>query len=647
MKLAKWLQLFAIIFVFSNLFAQTAPDLENGFKHYGSYDGSHLDTVNLENGNLMLHAPLLPNYPQRGNLNLQDILAFTSKTWQVICIDVQLVQECGWFHGGTGVTLQRPFDLGVQRTIDATITPGSISYSATGYSLTSADGAMHQLFATLRDANGVPLEYESIDTTGYHVVLSGSDGSGVANTATVTDRHGNQFVAVFDAPVNCGALPQNAPLPWAGASPNMGGGYAPMVDDAPSGDQFCPQIAGAQRITDSNGNVMNVFDPANALYPGSDTLSRTPPLASITATTVYDNCVSANPVTSAWLLDYKAPDGSIRQMKMCFAQIPLQTAFNLTGVFEAQSSPALPPSSKIMEASNALPPLATVILADNTKWVFSYDGYGELTSISLPTGGSITYTWTSISQVNGCSGQTKMSRAVKTRTLDDGRGHTYNWTYNWGAVSGGVINNLVTDPLNNDTAHTFTALDGPNGCFFYETTTQYFQGASSPAHLLKQVDTSYYPPVFMTTDSGDLAIANVVAKDITTTVYPSGKVSKIHREYDQGLGTGKPIFGNVVKEQEFDWGAGAPGPLLRETDTVYKWQKDSAYLTAHLLDLPASVVVISPNSASNTKSACPINATSGTASCMTETDYSYDEAGYLTTPTPAINTQHVAPPNGV
>src|SRR6478672_2663471 len=516
MKLARLLQLLAIIFVIifassTLLLAQTAPDLENGFKHYGSYDGSHLDTVNLQNGNLMLHAPLLPNYPQRGNLNLQDILAFTSKTWQVICVDVQEVQECGWFHGGTGVTLQRPFDLGVQRTIDAILTPGSTSYSAAGYSLTSADGAMHQLVATLRDANGVPLEYESIDTTGYHVVLSGSDGSGVANTATVTDRHGNQFVAVFDAPGNCGALPHNVPLPWAGASPNMGGGYGPMVDDDPSGDQFCPQTAGAQRITDSNGNVMNVFDPANTLYLGSDTLSRTPPLASITATTVYDDCVSTNPVTSAWLLDYKAPDGSTRQMKMCFAQIPLQTAFNLMGVSEAQSGPALPPGSKIMEAANALPPLATVILADATKWVFGYDGYGELTSVSLPTGGSITYTWTSISQVNGCSGQTKMSRAVKTRTLDDGRGHTYKWTYNWGAVSGGVINNLVTDPLNTDTAHTFTALDGPNGCFFYETTTQYFQGASNPAHLLKQVDTSYYPPVFVTTDSGERAIANVVA----------------------------------------------------------------------------------------------------------------------------------------
>ena len=34
-----------------------------------------LDTVNLLNGNLMLHAPLLPNYPQRGgSLTMQGFL---------------------------------------------------------------------------------------------------------------------------------------------------------------------------------------------------------------------------------------------------------------------------------------------------------------------------------------------------------------------------------------------------------------------------------------------------------------------------------------------------------------------------------------------------------------------------------------------
>src|SRR5258708_24126839 len=46
--------------------AQMPPNLENGFKHWGSDDGGSLDTVNNLNGNQMLHAPLLPDYPQPG-----------------------------------------------------------------------------------------------------------------------------------------------------------------------------------------------------------------------------------------------------------------------------------------------------------------------------------------------------------------------------------------------------------------------------------------------------------------------------------------------------------------------------------------------------------------------------------------------------
>src|SRR5262249_1744144 len=166
-------------------------------------------------------------------------------------------------------------------------------------------------------------------------------------------------------------------------------------------------------------------------------------------------------------------------------------------------------------------------------------------------------------------------------------------------------------------------------CGFYETTTKSYQGLQSAGHLVRQVDTTYYPVLIYTTDSGENVAGNVVAKDITTTVYPSGKVSKIHREYDPGLGTGKPIFGNVKKELQYDWGQGAPGALLRETDTTYQWEINSAYLTAHLLDLPASVV---------TKDAG--------GNRVAETDYTYDDPAYLTAS--GVTMQHNStPPAGV
>ncbi|MBZ5524411.1 MAG: hypothetical protein LAP21_19410 [Acidobacteriia bacterium] len=260
--------------------AQTGPDLENGFKHWGSYDSSHIDTVNLQNGNLMLHAPLLPGYPQRGKLSVQDVLSFTSKTWQVICaIDNSNNPACGWFHGGTGVTLNRPLGFGLQRTINVFYNGSSPIYSAYGYSLTTPDGAMHQLGATVT-TNGVDMEFESQDTTGYHVVMSNPDLSGVPNLATVTDRHGSRFVAAFEAPHSCGALPYNKPLPYAGGSPNMGGGYAPMIDDIPAGSQDCPQTSSPTQVIDSNGNVMSL----GQLGQGIDTLGRVMPLETISVT---------------------------------------------------------------------------------------------------------------------------------------------------------------------------------------------------------------------------------------------------------------------------------------------------------------------------------------------------------------------------
>src|SRR5713101_6402650 len=68
-----------------SVLGQTQPNLENGFKPYGSYDGTHLDTVNLMNGNLQVHIPLPPSYPQRGG-RIGRVFQFQSaaKGWTVI-----------------------------------------------------------------------------------------------------------------------------------------------------------------------------------------------------------------------------------------------------------------------------------------------------------------------------------------------------------------------------------------------------------------------------------------------------------------------------------------------------------------------------------------------------------------------------------
>jgi len=139
--------------------------------------------------------------------------------------------------------------------------------------------------------------------------------------------------------------------------------------------------------------------------------------------------------------------------------------------------------------------------------------------------------------------------------------------------------------------------------------------------LLKQVDTAYV--VIGSSSSGPTTLPGT----IKTTVFPGGKVSLVSKQYDSGHGN---VFGNVVTEKVYDWGQGSQGALLRETDTAYQWQSNSSYLAANMIDLPASVI---------TKD--------GSGNKLAETDYTYDEAAFLTAYPGALPSgTHVAAPNG-
>jgi hypothetical protein len=143
MKLAKLLCVSAFVCIFSNLIlAQAAPNLENGFKNYGSYDGSHLDTVNVMNGNLMMHIPVLPVYGQRGEFAPQYSLYLTSKAWQVHCKpNPPYGQICWWDTNNPGIMVISDAGLLVSRTLVKDFSgTGQIFYTTQGYSVTGQTG---------------------------------------------------------------------------------------------------------------------------------------------------------------------------------------------------------------------------------------------------------------------------------------------------------------------------------------------------------------------------------------------------------------------------------------------------------------------------------------------------------------------------
>src|SRR5215471_4438014 len=118
---------------------QSAPNLENGFKNYGSYDGSSVDTVNNLNGNQMLHVPLIPGYAQRGAVgSVQYFLYQTSKTWQLGCKpDMNGNPVCVWNINWPGIALvESPLMLTLQRTINKNGTgTGQVTYQDSDYIL--------------------------------------------------------------------------------------------------------------------------------------------------------------------------------------------------------------------------------------------------------------------------------------------------------------------------------------------------------------------------------------------------------------------------------------------------------------------------------------------------------------------------------
>src|SRR5437899_6823518 len=83
MKSYKLLAITAVILVQSLLLlAQDPPNLQNGLPPQGVFDGSSADSVNLMNGNVIMHIPLPVSVPQRGKLSIQYYLIVNAKTWK-------------------------------------------------------------------------------------------------------------------------------------------------------------------------------------------------------------------------------------------------------------------------------------------------------------------------------------------------------------------------------------------------------------------------------------------------------------------------------------------------------------------------------------------------------------------------------------
>jgi RHS repeat-associated protein len=540
--------------------AQSNPNIDNGIKPFGSYDATKIDTVDIATGALSLHIPLL-SYSQRGSLPpVNYSINFASKAFVInphcvtqanepICSPhwEASVRPSGVNTPSFGVYVLR--DDGSPELYYSKLQTSTPTYYQ--FSIVSSDEKKHMLFAN-PFGSGLLTE----DGTGYGCI--GCNATSPTSTATMYTRNGS-----FDN-------------------------------------------TASNSFEDIHGNT-EVNSPSTSV----DSLGRS--YSSALSPTDYTGCSGDRQITSAGISTLPGVNGGSTYIKTCMATLSVNTTFNDSSYYDpaGNTSGNWPSGSYVTEAGGPYPVVQTVLQYDGNSWAtspawtFQYnDGYGDLAQITLPTGGTIKYTWATIAPCNaGYPGVTNMSRAVISRTLDAKDGSPAIVT----TYSGSVVNDGT-----NDTVYTFTGLGG--SCSLYETQVQYYSGSMSGGKPLKTVQTgytfSYDPNASSYGDSANHVMAVFPTSVITT--LPSGRMSKVETDYQTSTSDGVVMStGNVLQKREYDWGNGSPGSLIRCTATVYKDQLSSAYFGANLLDIPASVSVYSGG--------C------GNGTLIAKTTYGYDE----------------------
>jgi RHS repeat-associated protein len=580
------------------LHAQTLPpttsDDQMGDQAYQSYHGGDIDSVSLTNGTLSLNFPFL-SYPQRGALHLGFNLMYNNQPQHQGQFCAPPPAPCVWLWGyptGTGLPVERGDvyvswgeQIGLMgQFIPEVITDGKLTTDViffSNWSLQMADGSKHPL----GNMGGV--------TWTTNAVWCGASGYQSPDYQCVTANGPFETLDATGWRLN-GAI--NPCLVQYGCNDNS---LAPGMTAVDSNGI----IYGNGTQQDSNGN--EITTNAGGILDSLGRQIPVPPTNSSSGNTSTSNCPVISGETAATKAVLWAPplyNSGTQQYTFCYASFP-QSILGL----HCNSSVTL---------------LQSIVLPNGQSWQFQYNdptsencsgyavNYATLSQITLPTGGTISYTYLYGGSFHSPSCQ-NYGRWVSTRTVNanDGTGpHSWTYTYN--------SNTVVTDPLNNDVVHTFGA---GIGCALYETQTQYYQGSHSSGTLLKTVNTTYSSSGSPNTNTP----INVVPTSVTVG-WPNGQTSQVTRAYDSGFsyspysggGTSyNGIYGKQIKEQAYDYPNGTS--LLRTTTTGYAWQSNSNYLTNNLLNLPSQVAIFAGTGGSG---ACGPN---GAIACTT---YGYDEA---------------------
>jgi len=325
--------------------------------------------------------------------------------------------------------------------------------------------------------------------------------------------------------------------------------------------------SGSGSITDRNSNQIST----NGLT-FTDTLG-------MTALTASGSGTQSSPL----VFTYTGPGGSVSET-VRYTNKNIKTNFGCSGITEYTAS--------------SVPLVSKIDLPDGTSYTFAYEptpgysGYvtGRLASVTLPTGGTISYQYAG--SKNGIVCADGSTATLKRFTPDTGSNY---WQYAH-AENGTAWTTTITDPAGNQTVINFQNI--------YETERQVYQGTST---LLETVDTCYNGATIPCTGT---SIIGAISNRTVQVTLPGVSPAKTYTTYD--------TYGLPTETDEYDYGP----TLVRKTTVSYDRPSgtDCGVTKSYVLDRP-----------------CAIQVYDGAPSLKAETDNTYDASGNLLTET-HINT---------
>jgi RHS repeat-associated protein len=379
--------------------------------------------------------------------------------------------------------------------------------------------------------------------------------------------------------------------------------YYPAVTlDTRSGGVISPTIAPYEpnpqspSVTDNDGNLISV-STSSGTTTYTDSLNTT-------ALSVSGSGIPASPQT----LTYADPNGNVSAY-VKYASYNIKTNFGCSGIADTSFAWSL---------------VSEIDLADGSKYTFGYEatpgysGYvtGRLASVTLPTGGAISYQYEGSNNGIVCADG---STATLWRSTPD-TGSSY-WQYAH-SENGSAWTTNITAPPDSQGNQAYTTLSFQG---IYETARNVYQAQGGT--LLQTVNTCYNGATIPCTGT---VVSLPISNRTVEVTFPNLSPSETYATYN--------TYGLPTEVDEYNFGP----TLVRKTVTAYDYNTSCGVTNTLVVDKPCSVTV---ENASGTAVASTTYAYDGNGNTLSITSggltrsYAYNSNGAVHTATDANSNQ--------